>query len=491
MELAPSKFNMENPLKDLIRMTSDNFLYALKMNKCRNKYIFLGWIICIGLSFDGITPASAEEKQAINIVTPYPTELVTTFQRVFEEMYPDLEVIVLQTRDANQALSHVTDKQNAGVTDLFWASSIEAFSSLKQMGKLQPFRAEVRGIPGSISGIPLHDTDGYFTGFALTGYGYALNERYLKTWRLPAPKRWSDLTQSHYHNHLGMTTPGLSDSTHTIIESILQGGKWQERWYLIKRIAGNLKGLATSPSDVVQGVKNGEFALGMSIDYHGLSMQTARLPVRFIYPEHPTLSAAYIGILKDAPNQEAAKKFIDYLLSRDGQTLLLHQDISRLPIRSDIYKQIPSGYPNPFTDELLKDNKKFDFEVSRQRYSLINVLFDKMITFNFNELKAAVKSIQCLEQALPGHKHPSAEQLLERAIAALSWVPFDEMELEDEDYGLAFEESAALPKWDEATIAEEGIAYDPARWSIQFWANYQQAKILADQGLKLIDKVCH
>jgi spermidine/putrescine-binding protein len=218
-------------------------------------------------------------------------------------------------------------------------------------------------------------------------------------------------------------------------------------------------------------------------------MQLARSPVRFVYPNPPTLSAAYVGLVRNSPNPEAAKKFVNYLLSQEGQALLFHKNVGRLPIRSDVYKQAPESYPNPFSDEIFKKSRVVDLNISKQRYRLVNTLFDKLITFNLNDLKTAVKSIQCVEQVLFSQTNEEAEELLKLAEEALAWVPFDEMLLDDEDYLQAFEQES-LPTWSEETVAEEGISHTPDRWSHKASIQYKKAKGLANQALKLMGKEC-
>ncbi|MCP3858189.1 MAG: hypothetical protein GY704_00915, partial [Phycisphaeraceae bacterium] len=44
-----------------------------------------------------------------------------------------------------------------------------------------------------IGSYPINDPDGYYTGFAGSGYGIMWNKRYLKAKKIPDPKEWAEL----------------------------------------------------------------------------------------------------------------------------------------------------------------------------------------------------------------------------------------------------------------------------------------------------------
>jgi ABC-type Fe3+ transport system substrate-binding protein len=81
-------------------------------------------------------------------------------------------------------------------SDLFWASAVDAFQTLKQDGLLDkvslPKEVAAR-IPAKIGDFPIHDPDGFYFGFAVSGYGLMWNARYLAAHKLAAPREWVDL----------------------------------------------------------------------------------------------------------------------------------------------------------------------------------------------------------------------------------------------------------------------------------------------------------
>ena len=98
--------------------------------------------------------------------------------------------------------------------------------------------------------------------------------------------------------------------------------------------------------------------------------------------------------------RSAAEAFVEFLLSEEGQQILLDPKIQRLPVRLDTYEKAPAGYPNPFKDARLAKGITFNSELSEKRYELLNSLFDRVVTFRLKELNAAWKAIQTAEAKL-------------------------------------------------------------------------------------------
>ena len=86
----------------------------------------------------------------------------------------------------------------------------------------------------------------------------------------------------------------------------------------------------------------------MVIDFFGLSAIASGQPVDFAYPTLTAVVPASIARVKNGPHGEQATKFIHYLLSDAGQTLLFAPEIARLPVVPALYAKAPRGYPNPF-----------------------------------------------------------------------------------------------------------------------------------------------
>ncbi len=384
-------------------------------------------------------PAVALEDKLV-IVTSFPEDLTGVFQAAFEARNPGTKVEVLNKK-TSAGVKYIEETKANTTTDLFWVSAPDAFAVLKGKGLLEKYAPRATGIPDKIGSFPINDPDGHFFGFAASGYGIMYNTRYLQAKKLPVPKEWDDLKKPVYFDHVGMSAPSRSGTTHLTVEAILQGEGWEKGWATQKELAGNYKTITERSFGVPDGVNSGEFGIGIVIDFFGFSSKATGFPVEFVYPTVTALVPANVGIVKNAPHPQAAAAFVEFLLSDEGQELLFDPKISRLPVKPAIYAKAPQGLPNPFKDQSIGAAVKFDSDVSEARYNLVNSLFDQLITFRLDDLRAATQAIHEAEAVLAKKPSPAARKLLDEARALVAAMPVTEAQANDPAFAAVFEKS--------------------------------------------------
>ena len=172
--------------------------------------------------------AKALENKLV-IVTSYPKDLTGPFKKAFEAKYPGTQVEVLQKK-TSAAVKYIQETSQGNTSDIMWASAPDAFEVLKGNGLLTKYIPKTQGIPEKIGSYPINDPDGYYVGFAGSGYGIMWNTRYLKAKKIPVPREWDDLKKPIYHDHVGMSAPSRSGTTHLTVETVLQGEGWDKGW---------------------------------------------------------------------------------------------------------------------------------------------------------------------------------------------------------------------------------------------------------------------
>lgn len=440
---------------------------------------FINIFFIIGIAFSFSSLALSEEYKQLNIVTPFSSGTTTTFKQAFENKYPNIKVNIIKNK-TNSGVKFIEENRHSNTIDLFWASSPDAFEVLKGKDLLFRYDKKISGIPKKVGRAFINDPKGFYKGFAASGYGLMENDYYTKTLDLPSAKEWSDLKDPIYKDHIGMSSPSRSGTTHLIVETLLQSKGWNNGWMLWKEISGNIKTITSKSSDVPKGVNKGEFGIGLVIDNYALSYKALGFPISFTYPTFTTLLPANIAIIENAPNKKSAKMFINFILSESGQKILLKEKISRLPINPRAYIDTDRNFPNPFIDKSLGAKVKFNTKLSKNRYNVINSLFDIMITYNLDELKAAMAAIHATEKALKkGRLNQEAIQWLIQARNLVAWIPIDENKALQRDFNALFTKIRKK----KSTVITGKQAEIEAAWDIQIKKNYAKAIILAEKAL--------
>jgi ABC-type Fe3+ transport system substrate-binding protein len=325
-------------------------------------------------------------------------------------------------------------------------------------------------MPAKVGGFPLHDPDGQYWGFAVSGYGLMWNTRYLALHKLPAPKEWTDLSDPRYFGHLSISAPSRSGTTHLTIEVILQAYGWEKGWALLMQMGGNMGAIAERSFGVPEAVISGQLGIGVVIDFFGLSAIASGQPIGFAYPSLTAVVPASVAVVKNGPNSDNARSFIAYLLSDEGQLRLFAPEIGRLPVVPALYARAPNGYPNPFTMKL--GGIEFDDKLSSSRRNVVNALFDHIITFRHAELKSAWGAIYAAEAVAPKVRAPGktlddGSRDLVEARRLASTVPLDGKLASDKAFNAAFKDkpdvkSRLETEWDSAAKANYAKAIDRA-----------------------------
>ena len=414
------------------------------------------------------------------VVTSFPKDLTSAFQQAFQKAHPKVTVEILN-RNTNAGVKYLQETASNNGTDLFWASAPDAFEVLKGANLLQAYKPKVEGIPDKVGAYPINDPEGMYAGFAASGYGIMWNSRYMKANDLPAPKEWSDLAKPVYYDHVAISAPSRSGTTHLTIETILQGEGWEKGWRTNKEIAGNYRTITERSFGVPDGVNSGSFGIGIVIDFFALSSQASGFPVEFVYPTVTTIVPANIGIVKNAPNKAAAESFVDFILSPEGQEVLLQPAIRRLPVNPATYAKAPADYPNPFKDTSLGSQVNFDVEVSQARYNVVDALFDQLITFQLDDLKAATRAIHQADAALAKKPNDKGKALLAEARDLVAAMPVTAQEAADPQLAGAF----TVERKSATDAVPERQAQVEQKWAAFAKQNYAAARKKAEEALAL------
>ena len=429
-------------------------------------------LIALGLA----APALAQAPSGrVTVVTSFSKDVTEPFKKAFEKAHPGTNLEV-QNRNTNAGVKFLEETRAANQVDLFWASAPDAFEVLKNRGLLQAYAPKATGIPAKIGDYPINDPGGAYFGFAASGYGIMWNERYAKANRLPDPAEWSDLAKAAYFDHVSMAAPSRSGTTHLTIETVLQGEGWAKGWRTIKAMSGNFRDVTERSFGVPDAVNSGQVGVGIVIDFFAFSSQASGFPVRFVYPSVTTIVPANVGIVANAPNRAAAEAFVEFLLSPDGQEILLDKGIRRLPVRPETYAKAGPDYPNPFKDPRLGSMVKFDVDKSEKRNAVVDTLYDQLVTFQLDGLKAATKSIHEAEAALAKKENAASRALVGEARDLVAAMPIDEAASSSAEIAGAF--TGAKEKGARQAELEQ-------RWAAFGKERYAQAKAKADEAARL------
>ncbi len=153
-------------------------------------------------------------------------------------------------------------------------------------------------------------------------------------------KGYADLLNPALKGKIAMGNPAASSSAWAELTNMLlvMGDEpYDEKaWEWVGKFIDNLTGIISSSSAIWSGVANGEYAVGVSYEDPCVTLLVdGATNVKIVYPEEGAVwLPAGAAIIKNAPNMENAKKFLDWLISEEGQNEIAKT--TARPVNTDI-----------------------------------------------------------------------------------------------------------------------------------------------------------
>lgn len=371
------------------------------------------------------------------VLTSYPEEVVSRFEAAFEAANPDIDVTIVW-RMPHDSMSYLQGP-GRGQVDVVWAAAYRNFMALAAMDAFNPLPMDGTTVPASAGPFRLAGPGNAFAAFEMAGYGLAFHPVRLAALGIAAPREWSDVTDPRYEGQVLLPVPSRVGFAPSLIDGILQGHGWQRGWNLLQRIAVNARLVTSGSTFLTDELRENRAAVALGIDFFTRSAIANGAPLGFRYPSTGGLSFAQVGVLRDAPSPDAAARFANFLLSREGQALLLDRDIRKLPVRPDAYAPDDDTW-NPFAND--DAPLRYDPDLGLQRAGLVTALFDVLITERHERLKSAWSALREAERRLgPGASSPEQARLA-RVESLLGTLPVSADEARDPAFAARFDRRA-------------------------------------------------
>ncbi len=290
---------------------------------------------------------SGAEKQSLMIYTSMKENLISPIVEGFKEKYPNIEVDYYSA-GAGKLMAKIATERQAGAVacDVLWTSEVPDFINLRDEGVLLAYMSPERANVVST----VDDPDGYFTAARLGTLGICYNTTKITD----PPKTWDDLLDPIYKDNFSIANPALSGTSMVSVAMIVETLGWE----YIEKLAANGARMGQGSGQVVDDTAAGDTYAAIGVDYITLDKIAKGANLGFAYTDQMLVVPSPVAIFKDSKNQDAAKKFVDFLLSQEGQKHVAEN--YTLPVRSDVEVRTDIGLVHP--DEAKSRAMTVDYE---------------------------------------------------------------------------------------------------------------------------------
>lgn len=129
-------------------------------------------------------------------------------------------------------------------------------------------------------------------------------------------------------------------------------------WEFFEKLRDNQARIGKGSGQVVDDTASGELAASLAVDYITNDKIAKGAHIALYYPPELLVVPSPVAIFKGSSNMDAAKKFVDYLLSQEAQTLIANE--GTLSVRADV--KTPAKFKLPEAADALKRAINVDYE---------------------------------------------------------------------------------------------------------------------------------
>lgn len=270
-----------------------------------------------------------------------------SFDAFTEKTGIEIEYVEIST---GKALAQLQAENGNTTADVWFGGGVDSYISAKELGYLEQYESpEAAAISADY-----RDADGYWCSLALVPAGFLVNNDVLAEKGLEAPKTWQDLTDPKYKGEIIMASPAISGTQYAILNGTIQALGEEAGWEMWSGINDNVDFYAQGGGEPGPKCAAGEFGIAVLAMTGGTFAMESEYPVTAIYPEDMIpWTPAPIAIFKSSQNKDAAKVFVDYMLSKEGQEALREAD-ARVMARGDV--DVPAEIGNLDTSKLVSQD---------------------------------------------------------------------------------------------------------------------------------------
>jgi len=258
---------------------------------------------------------------------------IDMLKAAFNKIYPKIDVTIYRdgTEKVLAKLRAEADAKSVQA-DVLFISDAPTMETLKADKLIQQYKSVSTGpIPREFV-----EPEGYYTGTKIINTGIAVNT----TAKLPAPVMWKDLVKPDYKGKIVSPSPAYSGAAalnYTVFLNTMGYGA-----DFLKGLKANNLTVVMANGDALNKVISGELPVGIVTDNQVRVAKGKGSPIDLIYPSDGAIPLTEpVAVVAGTKNLDTAKAFVDYVLSPDGQALVVSQNY--LPVLPSVMR--PMGVP--------------------------------------------------------------------------------------------------------------------------------------------------
>lgn len=269
------------------------------------------------------------------------------FIEAFKAATPGAGVEILPFNGAGAAQTRIRTEKDSPKADVFIGGSSEFHDPLGTDGLLTPYVSPNAATVDDAYKDPAGNWTGWYVGI----FGLIVNTDRWATemGSAPKPATWDDLLDPAFAGKLDMPSPVTTGGGYIFLANqVFRFDHNEERaMEFMTQLHANIGQYVGGSPQAIELVSQGQFLMGPNWGHDILTAANTGAPVEFVAPAQTANEIGAVSIVKDGPNTEGAKVFVDWSLTREAA--LLNVSLSN---RLSVYPDVPPAPGAPTLDQV-------------------------------------------------------------------------------------------------------------------------------------------
>lgn len=283
-------------------------------------FSLISLLILLSLVIGLVSCGPAKGSTEVNVLCTPQEEWCQGMKQEFEAKYG---ITVNYVRmSSGEALARLRAEKDNPTFDIWWGGPIDSFVAAKQEGLLEAYNSP--NYKNLLDQAKYKDPDNYWVGIYVGTLGFCTNKDWLAAHPgVEPPRSWDDLLKPEFTGQVLVAHPSTSGTSYTALATVLQIKGEEAGWEYLKKYAGQVLQFTKSGAAPAKFVGQGEAAVGIVFSHDIVhEIEDNKLPLEMTFPEEGTgYEIGGMGIVKGAKHLDAAKKWFDWALTAEAQSL--------------------------------------------------------------------------------------------------------------------------------------------------------------------------
>ena len=281
------------------------------------------------LALTAVMAAGAASAQSLNVVCSNEQSWCDLMAQNFK-IDTGIDVAMVR-KSTGEVLAQVRAEAGNPKVDVWWGGTGDPHLIAANEGLTVASGVDTSGLLGWAQNMA-EMSGGKAIGVHVGLLGMLYNKDVLAEKGLPAPACWKDLAKPEYKGEVTVSNPQSSGTAYTQLATLVQLFGEDEAFKLLAEVGANVNQHTKSGSAPGKMAARGETTIAVGFMHDMVNLKKQGFPVEIVSPcEGTGYELGAVSVINGTPNMDAAKKWVEYVISAEAQSRGLEVGVFNIP----------------------------------------------------------------------------------------------------------------------------------------------------------------